>query len=616
MFRYALALLLLVRGAALARPLQLAGLPIFTADGASETEVFAGQELARYLEQISSKPFAVSGVPARLPAAGIVIGRSQAEALGVGFSAAEYGEDGFIMSRRGDRIVLAGASPRGTLYGVYEFLEHLGCRWFAPNFAFYGVATGEYVPRIAAPVIDELNVIEKPSFRWRKKYVEEGHTHTTENLKQMVDWMAKAKMNVFDCPIDYQHEGKTRWDNWRQELTPELRKRGMLIEIGGHGYPNFLPVDRYFDQHPEWFGMSKGERSRAPNLVFSTANESAMREFISNVKAYLKAHPEIDIFDCWPPDSVRWSEAPEDVALGSPTERHMLLLNRLSRELAPEFPRLKIQFVGYSSYIDPPVKSRPAQNMVMDFCPYDRSFESPLFEEKTEMNRKYFQALEAWTKGVMPPDRVTIYSYITKYAWRSLPVLIPRMIAAESKRYQAMGIGGWATYSEPASWAAYEVDHYFVARYAWNAALDPDKELADYVASRYRQCAGPVAKYLELVEQVVPHAVGIPWTEADLDQQKRYVARFAGAAGILDEAKKLAGNDPALGELVDQLEGSRRYAENEMQLRLDFLQSAKGQGRPLYDDIQRLLLERRKIIDEYSKKGVIDGTGRGVQAVM
>ncbi len=597
-----------------AGPLNLAGLPILLPANANEVERFAGQELARYLEQISGKTFVPTATEGQLPAAAIVIGRASAERLGIQFSPAEYGDDGFIVSRRGDRIVLAGINPRGTLYAVYGFLERLGCHWFAPNFAFYGPATGEYVPRVESPSIDDLDATEKASFRWRKKYVEEGHTHTTGNLKQMIDWMAKAKMNVFNCPIDYQHRGKTRWDNWRAELIPELRKRGILIEVGGHGYPNFLPADRYFEQHPEWFGTINGKRSPAPNLVFSTANEGAMHEFITNVKAYLKAHPEIDIFDCWPPDGARWSDAPEDVALGNPTERHMLLLGRLARELAPEFPKLNIQFIAYSNYIDPPAVNRPPQNLVIDFCPINRSFESALFEEKTEENRKYFQALEGWTKGVIAPGSVTIYSYITKYAWRSLPILIPHMIAAESARYQAMGIGGWATYSEPASWATYELDHYFVARYAWNASLDAEKELADYTAARYRKCAGPVSKFLTLLEEVAPHAMGIPGTELEVEKERRFVARFAVGARLLTEAKQLAGSDATVAPLLDQLEGSRRYTENEMQLRLVMLQTAKGQARPPYDDLEKLLAERRAIIDEYSKKGVIDGTGRGVES--
>ena len=578
-------LALLLVSTAAARPLPIAGLPIILPQSPNATEQFAAAELARYLERITGKPSSIK--------------QANGPAIIIEHAPADEGNDGFTLRRVEDRIVLTPATRRATLYAVYALLEHLGCRWFAPNFSFYGDATGEFIPHTATPTIDTLDLSEKASFPWRKKYVEEGHTHTTENLKQMIDWMAKARMNVFNCPIDYQHEGKTRWDNWRAELTPELQKRGILIEVGGHGYPNFLPADKYFDAHPDWFGMLKGERSRAPNVVFSTSNASAVREFVSNLRAYLKAHPEIDIFDCWPPDSARWSEAPEDVALGNPTERHMLFLNRVARDLAPDFPRLKIQFIAYSSYIAPPEHNRPPANLVMDFCPIDRSFESPLFEEKTDMNKRYFEALKGWVGGIIPPQSVTIYSYITKYAWRSLPILIPHMIAAESRVYRDMGIGGWATYSEPAAWATFELDHYFVARYAWNASLDPDRELAAYTAARYGKAATPVAKYFALVEQIVPHAVGIPGTEIDPAKQRQYVTRFAAAEKLLDEARQLAG--PSV--LLDKLDASRRYAENEMQIRLVLV--ARNLS---YRDLEKLLIGRRRLIEEQSTKGVINPT--------
>jgi hypothetical protein len=44
-------------------------------------------------------------------------------------------------------------------------------------------------------------------------------------------------------PLDYQHQRRTRWDNWRDALIPELRKRGIPVEVGGHGYQTYLPAD-------------------------------------------------------------------------------------------------------------------------------------------------------------------------------------------------------------------------------------------------------------------------------------------------------------------------------------------------------------------------------------
>ena len=47
------------------------------------------------------------------------------------FDAAELGDEGYFYAIEEDRIFIGGKGLRGTLYGVYTFLEdELGCRWF------------------------------------------------------------------------------------------------------------------------------------------------------------------------------------------------------------------------------------------------------------------------------------------------------------------------------------------------------------------------------------------------------------------------------------------------------------------------------------------------------
>ena len=47
------------------------------------------------------------------------------------FDAAELGDEGYFYAIEDDRIFIGGKGLRGTLYGVYTFLEdELGCRWF------------------------------------------------------------------------------------------------------------------------------------------------------------------------------------------------------------------------------------------------------------------------------------------------------------------------------------------------------------------------------------------------------------------------------------------------------------------------------------------------------
>jgi hypothetical protein len=580
------------------------GLRIVTEPSPSVGDQFAANELAHYLGKMTGANFTAE-TTARVPTEALVVGRDEVGAVDAGFPRMDLGDDGFMIRRAGGRVLIAGDSDRGTLYGVYAFLEKLGCHWFAPNFDFYGPAGGELVPHVVAPEVDDWNLVERPAFRWRKLYIEEGWSHTTENLKQMVDWMAKARMNVLDCPIDYQHWHHTEWDNWRQVLTPELKKRGILIEVGGHGYPNFLPQEKYFAQHPDWFGMYDGKRSSDPRVVFSTADPDAVRTFVANIKSYLEAHPEIDILDVWPPDGARWSDAPEDVALGSPAERQMILLDRLDHELKPDFPKLRLQFIAYEMFTVPPAEHEPDAGIFMEYCPINRSFESPLYDSSYPQNEEYFRDLESWLTGVIDPADVTIYSYITKYAWRSLPVLIPHLIVEEARRFNSMGIGGLATYSEPGSWATFELDHYITARALWNPQLDVNKELIDYTSSRYGAAGPAVLAYLHLVEEVVPHAIGIPGTQLTIDKQRMMLRDFAAAPGFLKEAHALAGNDPSLGILLTKLDRSDEYVQNEMDLRLALLLNAEGWGNHRLPNLSDLLGAREKIIITNPGDGVI-----------
>lgn len=606
-------LLLAVAAGLFAEPLSLrkgdSGLRIVTEPSPSVVDQFAASELARYLDKITGANFAVETMT-RVPTAALVVGRQEVVAVDPEFARQQLGDDGYIIRRDGNRVLIAGGSDRATLYGVYAFLEKLGCRWFAPNFDFYGAATGEVIPHVANPMVGDWNIVERPAFKWRKLYIEEGRSHNAENLKQMIDWMAKARMNVLDCPIDYQHWHHTEWDNWRAALIPELKKRGILIEVGGHGYPNFLPQEKYFAQHPDWFGMYEGKRTNDPREVFSTANPDAVSTFIANVKTYLKAHPEIDILDVWPPDSARWSEAPEDVALGSPSERQIMLLDHLHDALNPEFPHLRLQFIAYEMFTVPPAEHKPDSGIVMEYCPINRSFEAPLYDSSYPQNEEYFHNLELWLNGAIDPSNVTVYTYITKYAWRSLPVLIPHMIVNEARRYHEMGIGGMATYSEPGSWATFELDHYITARALWNPQLDVNKELADYTSNRYGAAGPAVLAYLHLVEEVVPHAIGIPGTELTLDKQRMMIDYFAPAADLLKQAHSAAGNDASLQILLSKLDRSHEYVENEMQLRLSLLMNAQGWGNHRLPALTDLLAARAKIVATEPNDGVILHDGR------
>jgi hypothetical protein len=440
--------------------------------GFGDAGKFAAEELGRYLSKITAADFrSGNGRP--------MIRLEHIDSLGM---------EGYVIIMRGKDLVLAGGSDRALLYAVYDLLHRLGCVWAAPALEGFG-GKGELVPEAR-----ELNYIapgpvrEAPVLKYRKLDVEEGRTHTVENLRQLIAWMPKVRLNVLQVPLNYQGAGRVRWDNWREALTPELKKRGLLIEVGGHGYQNFLGArmagGALFRQHPEWFGQNKeGQPDTTMRVVFNTSNPEAVRYLMENIGRYLREHPEIDIFDCWPPDVARWALSPAMAALGPAVDRQARLLNQVDSMVKTIRPGLKVEIIAYGQVLAPPMGVELSKDILVDFCPIDQSFEAPLYDTSRVANAQYFRAAEDW-KRRFAGDRA-LYSYYRKYAWRSLPVMLPHFMQDELRWYAGIGVRGVSTYSEPGDWYTYGMNHYVLAELAWDPDAAVDQLMDEYARVQY-----------------------------------------------------------------------------------------------------------------------------------
>ena len=73
-------------------------------------------------------------------------------------------DDGFMIVSVGNDICITGTHPRGTLFGVYEFLEeYLGCRFFSPEV--------EVVPTRNEMVIEPVCLKRIPMIEYRSTSV-------------------------------------------------------------------------------------------------------------------------------------------------------------------------------------------------------------------------------------------------------------------------------------------------------------------------------------------------------------------------------------------------------------------------------------------------------------
>ncbi|MDH7602635.1 MAG: DUF4838 domain-containing protein [Armatimonadota bacterium] len=525
----------------------------------SSAEELAAQELARYVRVMAAADLSI--VRTDDPPDHSIVIRC--------VSRSELGDEGYSISVRGSRLYIEGARGRSVLYAVYDILERMGCRWLAPDFDFYALPTptcsptgaeNEVVPRVRPLVLTiPKPIIEKPTLKYRKICVEEGLSHNQQELLRIIEWMPKARYNTLVIPIDYQGTGRVKWDNWRQVLAPELQKRDLIIEVGGHGYQNFLSAKmengRLFKEHPEWFGMDvSGRRRSEPQWVFCTSNEDAVRYFTSNVLAYLKTHPEIDVFDCWPPDGATWCNCSSCRALGSPADRQSRLVRQVMDAALQNGVRTRFECIAYGSCLYPPDRESLPNSLLVDFCPIGQCFEHQIYDTTCERNARYASAFKKWRASF--PGEISIYSYYRKYAWRSLPNLIPHYIQRDLQWYCRMGAAGVSTYAEPGDWRTYELNHYTLGRLAWNPYSDVDSLIRDFALARFRKAADAAIRVYQALENTVRRVSSIPYispkTSREIDSAS------SSLRGALDRFLQQAEPGPATRALAAAVEYAMR----------------------------------------------------------
>ncbi len=558
---------------------------------ASEPEKFAGEELTKYLKRIYRHDVRIlRSTQSAVREISIEVRRRPKRQVPIARA-----DDAFEIMVRQDRVRLQGQTPRAAVYAVYSFLEELGCRWFAPRYDFYRGIGHEHVPRLKQfePALGKR--IWEPTFTYRKKLIEEARTHTLSNTVALIEWMAKNRLNVLSAPLNYQHENRFCWDDVRETLAPEAQRRGLVIEVGGHGYENFLHHEMFFDEHPGWFALLNGKRSKDPHAVFNTANPTAMRTFVCRVVAWLREHPEIDIFALWPPDGTRWSGDSASCRQGSPSRRQGLVTRAVWRALKRQELPVMLSTTAYHNHANYPENLRIPSDVMIDIAPFFQSYREPIFDPAIKHNPSHLKELRQWLRKHDGP--ISFYSYYRKYFWMSKPVIFPGLMWAEMSYLRDRGVAGIGMYSEPGDWLTYELQHYLHANLSADTSQDVNSLVQDYCAVRFGAASDAMFQWFWSLSKVTTHSTRLFDVSPDPPEIEQGRIQLRSCASLLRQAQRACQGNRNRVELMKRLSVATRVLDKHLELQ----QHQRSGDRKA---IERGIKSIMKIVDRHHDKGL------------
>jgi hypothetical protein len=547
----------------------------------SPSETTAAAELQNYINQISGKTLEIKTDAAAVSSHEIIVGRTNREGKdSFMIDRAALGDEGFRVMVIGEKLIIAGGELRGTLYGVYTFLEQdLGCRWFTPEVTV--------IPHNATVKIDAtLNYSQKPVFEYR---------YTDWNCTLDENWRVKQKMNE---GADYPEYG------------------GSLFYANGcHSMSSLLP-DTYFAAHPEYFSYREDKGARTLDQRCLT-NPDVLAIVTQSVREALLASPRAKIVSITQNDNGGYCQCPNckamDEKYGGPAGTNIWFVNQIAAALQSEFPNVEFDTFAYQYTRTPPKNIVPRDNVVVRLCSIECCFAHPLEEcgisrIKSEDRTSTFPYIEldspaartAKTPSAFASD-MKGWAAISKnlYAWdyttnflmylnifANFQVLSPNMQFFANNNVKGVFEEGNAA-SKSGEFG--ELRAYIIAKLLWNPNADVEYLMNDFLKGYYgEKSAQDIKDYIDIITNKTlnthQHLYIFQWQYEGLyftPKERKHID------ALWDDAEKNAGSAQQLENIQRSRLSFRVYKANLFMDEFSLLNPLKhyNENKKLYNDI-------------------------------
>jgi hypothetical protein len=437
---------------------------------ASASERRGAQELQSHLELISGARLKIATEDENPPGPLILVGRSDTlERLGFKIPFEILGTEGFALRTAGTHIAIAGGRQRGSMYGVYAFLEKLGVRWYARDCT--------YAPRLGSLRIPPLHEIQKPALEYREVFIKEA----TDK-----DWAARNRTNGFFSDLDASTGGK------------------FVYQPFVHSFHLIVPPEKYFAEHPEYFALVNGER-RAVRAQLCLTNPEVLRIAVETVLGWIAQYPDAAILSVSPNDADGPCECAncrrveeEEGAHSGPLLR---FVNAVAAEVARKHPDKLIDTLAYRYSEPPPAKVRPAPNVRVRLALSGSCNGHPF--KTCPHNGHPYGVLKSWGRITR---QLYVWHYMTNFHQTLEPYPNLEELAADIATYRDHGVVGLflqGSYSKGGGGELAELRGYLCARLLWNPDQKYEDILKEFTDGYYGPAAARLREYVDLEHREV-----------------------------------------------------------------------------------------------------------------
>ncbi|MCL2301422.1 MAG: DUF4838 domain-containing protein, partial [Firmicutes bacterium] len=377
---------------------------------------------------------------------------------------AALGDDAFTVRTAGGGIAVTGGK-RGVIYGVYELLEAMGCRFFTP--------TCESIPCAPELPLPQLGIAQEPALEYR--------WHNYRDFTQYPRFAVKSRLNGTALPAEYGGGAPYAWFVHSFERC-------------------VIHPDDYFEERPEYFSLVDGQRLRDFSQLCLT-NPEVLAIAVEKVRAALRAKPDCRIISVSQNDCMNYCECPACAAIDNREESHagslIWFVNQVAEAIEEEFPDVAVDTLAYMYSRRPPKHIRPRHNVCVRLCSIECCFSHSFEGCGCDENANFLDDLQAWARVC---GRLYIWDYTTGFAhypaphpnWRALQPNMQSFVRSNVKGVfeQACGALGGGTDLN-------ELRAYLIRKLLWDPDCDLELHKREFCEYYYGAAAEHIMGYID-----------------------------------------------------------------------------------------------------------------------